>query len=409
MPLTIVQQNIRSMSKKSGYIIKTLIKCVIILFTTELFLQMVSYGRFVYDNVQFYEHNKLSANWYSKDKQNAWWFNESLNLNPQYHPFLGYIFRDIREPNIHIDSSGARLTQNNPQSRTGNYKTVFLFGGSTMFGYGVRDGETIPSYLAKQLNTPAEQYQVFNYGQIGYNSNQELLYLILQLKNGDIPDMVIFYDGCNDLTLAKSAQDNHLDAITGEKEYAQQMGSLSGFFHSLPGGPRNTSLIDKNTLKKVVDFAVLRIKLIHYPIQLVSTLIQRFQNTPIINKPNVETNVYAMSVNYGNNAKIIDALSQRYHFQYLLLWQPFGMDKKLTGQEASTEIAADPENAALIASASSALTSLHMDHFINLNDVFNNYADTSLYFDKCHVNKTGNAIVAERIRDLIYQREKDEK
>lgn len=44
-----------------------------------------------------------------------------------------------------------------------------------------------------------------NYGENAYVSTQGLIHLILLLESGDVPDMVIFYDGVNDILAASQS------------------------------------------------------------------------------------------------------------------------------------------------------------------------------------------------------------
>lgn len=74
-------------------------------------------------------------------------------------------------------------------------KTIWLFGGSAAYGWGVDYTETIASYLANE-------YTVVNHGTPAYNSSQELIKLIFQLRDNPKPDIIIFYDGFNDIWLA---------------------------------------------------------------------------------------------------------------------------------------------------------------------------------------------------------------
>ncbi len=67
-----------------------------------------------------------------------------------------------------------------------------MFGGSTLWGTGVKDEHTIPSFLQSFLG---KDYDVYNYGETGYVSMQELNYLLHMLAKGNIPEAVIFYDG----------------------------------------------------------------------------------------------------------------------------------------------------------------------------------------------------------------------
>jgi len=74
--------------------------------------------------------------------------------------------------------------------------SVWVFGGSTVFGRGVCSDETITWYL--HANDSQNTY--LNMGCQGYNQNNETDKLVLLLKKGYRPHSVIFIDGLNDLT-----------------------------------------------------------------------------------------------------------------------------------------------------------------------------------------------------------------
>ncbi|MBI5722943.1 MAG: SGNH/GDSL hydrolase family protein [Planctomycetes bacterium] len=83
---------------------------------------------------------------------------------------------------------------------SGNYN-VFVFGGSTTFGYGVADDQTIASHLQEHLGTAAGRpVKVYNFGRGYYYSTQERI-LFQELLLADArPNMAIFIDGLNDFT-----------------------------------------------------------------------------------------------------------------------------------------------------------------------------------------------------------------
>ncbi len=72
--------------------------------------------------------------------------------------------------------------------------SVWFFGGSTMWGTGVSDLQTIPSHFNSLTNTP-----VYNFGEPGYNSRQSLNQLLNVIGDDHKPSVVIFYDGVNDV------------------------------------------------------------------------------------------------------------------------------------------------------------------------------------------------------------------
>ena len=109
---------------------------------------------------------------------------------------------------INVDADGVRRTWTCPEdgSGTGEPLRIFTFGGSAMWGVGARDDFTIPSFLARKLQEKGIRCQVTNFGESGYVSTQEVIALLQQLRDGNIPDLVIFYDGVNDIYSAYQQQ-----------------------------------------------------------------------------------------------------------------------------------------------------------------------------------------------------------
>jgi hypothetical protein len=77
---------------------------------------------------------------------------------------------------------------------------LFLFGGSTAFGFNIKDDETIAAYLQQTLNKKYKNHKisVYNFGQSGYYSTQERILFERLLAHGNIPHAAIFLDGLND-------------------------------------------------------------------------------------------------------------------------------------------------------------------------------------------------------------------
>jgi hypothetical protein len=77
---------------------------------------------------------------------------------------------------------------------------IFVLGGSTVWGVDAPDSATIPSRILGILSSRSDMpLDVRNMGQYGWVSTQEMLELILHIRNGDIPDLVILLDGMNDV------------------------------------------------------------------------------------------------------------------------------------------------------------------------------------------------------------------
>ena len=122
-----------------------------------------------------------------------------------YEPFTEFRERPFKGKYVNVDSNGFRVTKNQgpwPPERE-KYFTVFLFGGSTTFGLGVPDDQTIASYLQALLATAglAREARIYNFGQESYYSTQERIFFEKLITAGRRPEMAIFIDGLNDAHL----------------------------------------------------------------------------------------------------------------------------------------------------------------------------------------------------------------
>ncbi len=120
-------------------------------------------------------------------------FEEFSQQEYQYRSFVGWRRYPYAGETINIDEKGIRRTVDATPNDAA--KRIFFFGGSTMWGTGVSDAFTIPSYFASMTS----DYQVSNYAEAAYTAHQSLETLIKLLEEGERPDVVVFYDGVNDV------------------------------------------------------------------------------------------------------------------------------------------------------------------------------------------------------------------
>ncbi len=117
-------------------------------------------------------------------------------LDPK--PYIGFTNAPYASQTINIGPDGFRVVPGS-SAAPGALK-VFVLGGSSVLGVGVPDWGTIPAYLQREVSAGRERtVRVFSYG-VGYwISTQELVFLSLELKRGNIPDLVILFDGVTDI------------------------------------------------------------------------------------------------------------------------------------------------------------------------------------------------------------------
>lgn len=110
----------------------------------------------------------------------------------QYAPSVGWSRIPQEYKTFHVDANGYRI-DTTPAQYEPNSKSFYFFGGSTTWGYGVRDNETIPALFSSISGMPA-----YNRAEIGYTSRQLLDRFINAIVAGDKIDVAIFFDGVND-------------------------------------------------------------------------------------------------------------------------------------------------------------------------------------------------------------------
>jgi hypothetical protein len=77
--------------------------------------------------------------------------------------------------------------------------SIFFFGGSPAFGYGVQDSETVSSHLQELFpRTGSKKTALYNFGRGHYYSTQERILFEQLVAKGYVPDMALFLDGLNE-------------------------------------------------------------------------------------------------------------------------------------------------------------------------------------------------------------------
>ena len=108
----------------------------------------------------------------------------------------GWTNKDRRTREVEV-VNGRRTTLEVANPRV----TVWMFGGSTAFGFGQRGDHTIASELVRLASERGVPIRVENFGVSGYVNAQETQVFEDQLAAGNRPDIAIFLDGANDTAL----------------------------------------------------------------------------------------------------------------------------------------------------------------------------------------------------------------
>lgn len=147
-------------------------------------------------------------------------------LSRAYHPFAVqhinpyylFFFPFDRDERIGINNEVCSIDREGFRGpgpeEAGERKLAFIVGGSAVFGhYASSDSTTITGFL----NTLQDEYFFINAGVPSWNSLQELYRLAFQILDYD-PDLVIAYDGGNDIALTYLFWQEGLDFPAGTPE-----------------------------------------------------------------------------------------------------------------------------------------------------------------------------------------------
>jgi hypothetical protein len=117
-----------------------------------------------------------------------------------YEPYTDMTDGPVRGRFVNVDPAGFRYsTDQGPWPPDPRSYNVFVFGGSTTFGHGVGDGDTIASYLQPLMRaTDGRPARVYDFGHSGYYSTQERILFTRLVVAGHVPDVAVFVDGLND-------------------------------------------------------------------------------------------------------------------------------------------------------------------------------------------------------------------
>lgn len=228
-----------------------------------------------------------------------------------YEPFTEFKERPYAGKYVNVDRNGFRVSKNQgpwPPNREQSI-TIFLFGGSTAFGFGVPDNQTIASYLQEFLTSSGlkREVRVYNFGQGSYYSTQERILFEKLLVAGFRPEMAIFIDGLNDA-----------------HHYEDRPSSATRIEHALTGYPVAWSQIFVKVPMVRAALAVKQGLGVSGNGEAAHTEQERAQDEAACGNGTILQNVINR---YVENKKIIETVAFAYGVKTLFVWQPVAVYK----------------------------------------------------------------------------------
>ena len=319
----------------------------------------------------------------------------SRSFVAQWRPYVYWRRKPYHGNHINIDTNGIRLTAlpKPLQQESRTPVKLFMFGGSTMWGTGARDAFTIPSIVAKELQNKGVATEVINFGETGYVSTQEVITLLLQLQKGQLPDLVIFYDGVNDMY---SAYQQHVAGLP-ENEFNR----VKDFNLSQPAKfKQRISIVLQDVATKLSTIRFMKGLLQKAGIWREAAVAANLLPLDTL-APKSEALAQDVLATYRGNIEVVKALSEHYHFKYLFYWQPTIFQKvHLTayerGQRVKMQTIEQFVHRTYEVIRQSRLAERRENSFHDLSLVFTDVWEP-VYVDWCHLGESGNEIIAKRM------------
>jgi len=244
-----------------------------------------------------------------------------------------------------------------------------------MWGFRAADWQTIPSYLQSELG---DEYDVYNFGETGWVAAQEFHFLLHQLALGNIPDVVIFYDGANDsmmgtyfLTQPRYPNGKLIPGVMGNLDLFSEFLSYSNYYYLYHIYLKSYFTdMDGNVELKIDDTAKQTI------------------------------NVYEAHI------KQVRAIAKAYGFKVFFFWQPnlFSLTKQMLPYEAemvnnaSKVLVQSQQQVYLLAKEN--FSGREAKNIYFLGNVFDQ-VNEPVYIDQVHVGPNGNQMIAKEIYKRI--------
>ncbi len=306
----------------------------------------------------------------------------------EYRPYTVWRRPPYASGTVNVDADSLRVVPGSTSEE--GVPLIFFFGGSTMWGTNSPDEGTIPAlFLRKVRPIIGDRISVRNFGESAWVSTQSVIALINAIQRKEIPDLVIFYEGANDLnwTFGNDSPYRHAGyepiAATfsgrGRGQGRHRAVDLGGVLRAL--APNIATALDR------------RRQLGNGPSDRSPQGIDRLANQ-------------AMDV-YFANLQMVRALAREYGFRCHFFWQPFLIyDRKplADGESIILDRANSwAESFRPFAASANARVKVATNQVSDFSDLSGLFATTEeqIYTDMVHVTPQGNALVADAMAETL--------
>ncbi len=321
-------------------------------------------------------------------------YREIERLEERWQPYAYYRPRPFHGSTIGVGPDGLRDTwqpavNDDRRSKRAPVK-ILMLGGSSLWGFGARDDNTIPSLVARALDERGRWVELRNMAQIGYVSTQELMALVVELQAGYRPDIVVFYDGVNDTTSACLGREAGL--TTNESNRRRE-------FNLLQSPARLAAALTGKLIKDSGSY------------RFAQAVRRRFEGGAKAASVPSERDIVArlapdVASRYAANIKIVETLSRGYGFRPLFFWQPIVFTKRalvpVEREEALRYAWAEPMFRAVYGTIQTSIELKSEPAFHDLSGIFDGTKGL-VFIDYCHTTESANAQIAAVMADRVIE------
>jgi hypothetical protein len=222
--------------------------------------------------------------------------NETWSRPWVYDPWTQFREREGRGQYVSVSEHGFRGSAA-PWPPPEGDTTVFLFGGSTTFGYGVTDDQALGVRLQQQLAKVGRPLRVYNFGSGSFFSSQERALFERLLLESRGPDIAVFFDGVNEF--------NH---PTGLPAFTSQLAAAMA------------EQVERGRARRALLATARWLPVTRLLGRALDRLGLRDGGEPP--PPRDETTAARVVSRYLENRRMIQAIAREYGVKTLFVWQP---------------------------------------------------------------------------------------
>lgn len=340
----------------------------------------LDYKQFKIDVIINPEDNRINLPAYPDKSYPKAVFRDFGNIGADYKPYVAWQLKPVQSETLNIDDQGRRYDPS--QNSEGKRYVVRVFGGSTIFGTGAADGDTIPAKLTKKM----DQVYAVNHGVSGYVNRQSLAALTNVLNQKEKTDAVIFYDGVNDVINLCRSDNLSINSHSNETKILEM--------NEKDRGEKRSSYLHKIFLTSIKDFTERAHKKFFVPEPenpYSFNIVSRCQDNPELMEVLAQTMI--------ENWKLSRAMAKASGAEFIAVLQPVAYVGEPNLEYLTIDEDWREEYEFMYRYWREYIKSKNHDWIIDATQVFND--QEPIYIDWAHVNPAGNEIIANLMAEKL--------